>query len=106
VHRDDAFSVTVLAQQLDLAEQSVEEAVQRLLDTSLLVRSPGSADLVRYQPNDLDLDRDVGALTQLLAEDPLPLIRTMTELSLERLRGSTMRIFADYFSAKKPSNHG
>ena len=103
LRRDDCFSVALLAQELALEQQVAEEAVQHLLDGKLLVRSPDSTDLVRYQPIDHELDRDVGALTELLTQDPLPLIRTMTELSLERLRGSTLRIFADCFSVRKPT---
>jgi hypothetical protein len=74
----------------------VRPIVQDLVDAGVLV--PGPAGTVSLEPA---LVASARALLRSYKEDPLPIIRTLTQRSMERLRKATARTFSEAFVLRR-----
>ncbi|HET6372297.1 MAG TPA: hypothetical protein VFG76_03260 [Candidatus Polarisedimenticolia bacterium] len=83
----------------------VEEAAQHLVDHGLLQRDHPSP-LLEFAPRREEVARVVDLLARVYAEDRVLLIRRMTTASLERLRRSSLRTFAEAFRLRGPRSDG
>lgn len=65
---------------------------------------PRRAPDYRYAPAGPELDRAVQALAKAYAEQPIPIIKLMSENAIQRLRTGAARAFADAFILRKDKN--
>lgn len=105
-HQNECVTVRSLAQTLGIAESTLEEAVDALVASNLLVRVPGSLDLIRYEPASVDLNANVTLLVALHEQDRFEVVRLVAENSMVRLRKSALQTFADCFVLRKPVKRG
>ena len=92
---------TAVGIELELAQ----EAAQHLVDHGLLRRAHPSR-ILEFAPSRPEDARIVDLLVRIYAEDRILLIRTMTTASLERLRRSSLRTFAEAFRLRRPRDDG
>jgi hypothetical protein len=78
----------------------------RWLQEHGILRQSGEPPRFEYAPSRPEDVRTVDLLAKVHAEDRVLLIRAMTASSLERLRRSTLRAFAEAFRLKEPKDHG
>ena len=58
----------------------------------------------RYAPAGPELDRAVQALAKAYTEQPIPIIKLMSENAIQRMRTGAARAFADAFILRKDKN--
>jgi len=93
----------------ELAAETTAEvgrAMERLVAAGLAEFLDDDTRIVRYRPASGELDRKVRLLAGVYAENPLSVIRFMTTTSIERLRTSAARAFADAFLLRRPKKDG
>lgn len=104
LHRAPAStsSTPELIRQLQLGRDEVERAVDELRRASTVEVAGG---LVR-----LTVSAEEGAaiaeLAQLYDDDRLLVVRTMSEIAMDRIRGMAARTFADAFTIKRKKGDG
>lgn len=59
-----------------------------------------------YAPGSSELDSAVRALAKAYAEQPIPIIKLMSENAIQRMRTGAARAFADAFILRKDKNNG
>lgn len=95
--------------------QLIERALRALETRSLIERrvSTGGTDVAGppglerqycYAPASGELDNAVRALAKAYAEQPIPIIKLMSENAIQRMRTGAARAFADAFILRKDKN--
>jgi DNA-binding MarR family transcriptional regulator len=90
-------SVPQLAEKLRIDESSVAAALDSLTAHRLLEKRAGPPVAYRYAPVEAETMALVDRLAALYVEQRLEVIRQMSANSIERLRSSAARTFADAF---------
>jgi hypothetical protein len=95
-----AVDLESLAGALGMDREACEEACRHLAKRGV-VRATGDPPVFAYAPSRPEDVRTVDALAKLYAEDRVVVIQAITASSLERLRRSTLRAFAEAFRLKE-----
>lgn len=107
-HGESQGSRTVeqIAERLSIPEHLAQTAVDALIARGLVARDPSQKGRYYYAPNSATLHHAAGVLNKEYARNRLHVIHLMTDNALKRLRGSTLRTFADCFRVRGPKDHG
>jgi hypothetical protein len=92
-----ALSVAELSAKLRLSSHSVERGIDELADAGVL---HVASEIARLTLNPRDIPA-MDEIATLYDEDRLLVVRTLTEIALDRLRGMAARAFADAFQLRK-----
>ncbi len=91
----------------------IEHALRSLEARALIERGTPAAGSARelelrylYAPATPELDGAVRALARLYVEQPLSIIKVMSENAIQRVRTGAARAFADAFILRKDKNNG
>jgi predicted ArsR family transcriptional regulator len=101
----DGLALSELAAAIGIEPEVANEAAQHLVEHGLLRRARSSR-IWHYAPARPEDGRTVDLLVRVYVEDRVLLLRTLTTSSLERLRRSTLRTFAEAFRLRRPKNDG
>ena len=104
--RGDSKTAEELSNTVRVPVPFVEQAVRKLEAHGLIERRDGTARDRRdarytYAPASADLDAAVRALAKAYAQQPIPIIKLMSENAIQRLRSGAARAFADAFILRK-----
>jgi DNA-binding MarR family transcriptional regulator len=91
-----------------IAPALAEAAVRALESRGLLAGRRGSAhgSCYRYSPATPALDAAVRGLVRVYAEQPISIIKIMSENAIQRVRTGAVRAFADAFILRKDKSDG
>ena len=105
-HGGTAATGAQIAQITGISPTLVAEALGRLAALGLLSTESAHPVAFRYNPSDPALDDALQGVVALYEEQPLRVIEFMTANSIERVKASALRRFADAFQFKKPPQGG
>jgi hypothetical protein len=91
------LSLSELETKLSLSSQLVERGLDELARAGVVRLDNGFACLT-LNPQEVPAMEEIAAL---YAEDPLLVVRTLTEIAMDKIRGMTARAFADAFRLRK-----
>lgn len=95
-------SVPELSKALSMPRDLVERAIDELARAAAVNHAGG---LVRLTLG-ADDGRALGELTQLYDDDRITVVRMMSEVAMDKIRGMAARTFADAFTLKKKKEDG
>lgn len=104
LHRAEAqtLSVSELGARLRLSSQIIERGIDDLAGAGVLHVVSEHARLI-LDPRDIPAMDEIAALYD---EDRLLVVRTLTEISMDRIRGMAARAFADAFQLRRKKEDG
>lgn len=99
LHRADARSLSVaeLGSKLQLPSNIVERGIDELSSAGVVRLANGVATST-MDPRDIPAMDEIVALHE---DDRLLLVRTLTEIAMDKIRGMTARAFADAFKLRR-----
>ncbi len=92
-----AMTLADLAVQLQVGREALRRVANEVAASAIIDAREG--DLLRLRPGHWDPLMDEAA--QILANDPSKLMRALTRIAMERIRGMAARSFADAFRIRK-----
>jgi len=112
--RGNGKTVDELGASVHVGAPLIERALRSLEARSLIeCRACAAGDRAQqserryfYAPASPELDGAVRALAKAYAEQPIPIIKVMSENAIQRMRTGAARAFADAFILRKDKNDG
>ena len=101
-----ARTMDQISEHLSIPEHVTQTAVAALVARGLLGTDPSAKGRYYYAPGSAALHHGAGVLHDAYARNRLHVIHLMTDNALQRLRGSTLRMFADSFRVRGPKGDG
>lgn len=101
-----AWTVSDVRNRLNLPMSAARSALDELFVSNLLDARVGEERAFRYAPRSQQLANAVNDLASAYEQDPLAVTSFMAKTSLERLRSTATRAFADALRLQAPSERG
>jgi hypothetical protein len=96
------WSAEDLSTHLNMSPAIIQHALQRLEAGHLLGRrSMHGADRYAYSPSNAALEQAVADLARVYGQNPLLIIRVMSNNAIQRVRTAALRTFADAFLLRR-----